>query len=66
MWPARPSTGGPDDGAEPPCPRLVVEAAHTPALQVCSPASAPPTYATAADPAHVPGARPAPGLAEDE
>eukprot|EP00965_Chrysotila_dentata_P000853 26974-Pleurochrysis_carterae.AAC.1 len=66
MWPARPSTGGRDDGAEPPSPRLAVEAPHTPALQACSPASAQPASATATDPARAPGTERVLGCAEDE
>eukprot|EP00965_Chrysotila_dentata_P119748 3959516-Pleurochrysis_carterae.AAC.1 len=48
MRPVRPSTGGPDGGAKQPCPRPVVEAARTPALRACNPASAPPTSAAGA------------------
>eukprot|EP00965_Chrysotila_dentata_P145601 4809335-Pleurochrysis_carterae.AAC.1 len=59
MRPVRPLTGAPNGGAEHPCPRPVVEAAHTPALQVCIPASAPPTSAMATVPARVPGTGPA-------
>eukprot|EP00965_Chrysotila_dentata_P166965 5513387-Pleurochrysis_carterae.AAC.1 len=42
------------------------EAAHTPALQACSPANAPPTSAIATDPTRVPGTGPVMGLAGDE
>eukprot|EP00965_Chrysotila_dentata_P057132 1895576-Pleurochrysis_carterae.AAC.1 len=63
MWPARPSTVGPDGAAEHPCPRLVVESAHTPAIQACNPASAPPTSAMATVPARIPGTEPVLGLA---
>eukprot|EP00965_Chrysotila_dentata_P034670 1153918-Pleurochrysis_carterae.AAC.1 len=65
MRPVRPLTGGPDGGAEHPCPRPMVEAAHTPALQACLPASAPPTSAMAKVSARVPGTEPATGLAGD-
>eukprot|EP00965_Chrysotila_dentata_P059693 1980314-Pleurochrysis_carterae.AAC.1 len=50
----------------PPSPKLAVKAAHTPALQACSPVSAQPTSATATDPARAPGTEPVLGFAEDE
>eukprot|EP00965_Chrysotila_dentata_P138502 4581807-Pleurochrysis_carterae.AAC.2 len=64
MRPAHPSTGGPDGGAEPPSPGLVVEAARTPAFQACSLAGAQLAFATATDPARALGTEPVLGFAE--
>eukprot|EP00965_Chrysotila_dentata_P095375 3152626-Pleurochrysis_carterae.AAC.1 len=64
--PARPSTGGPSDGVEPPSPGLAAGAAHTLILQACSPASAQPVSATATDHARALGTEPVLGFAEDE